>query len=147
MRLPFFLLVFAFVVAPLFSGPVLAGTAVVVTDSGTHEFQVELAETPDARAQGLMHRRSMAPDAGMLFDFKRSEQVHFWMKNTYISLDMVFIRADGTVARIEHAATPLSTDVVPSGEPVQFVLEVIAGTAKRIGLKPGDRVMHSLISG
>lgn len=147
MRLPFFLFVFAFVFVPLFSGPALAGTAIVVTDSGSHEFKVELAETPDARAQGLMHRRSMAPDAGMLFDFKRSEQVHFWMKNTYISLDMVFIRSDGIVARIEHAATPLSTDVVPSGEPVQFVLEVIAGTAKRIGLKPGDRVRHTLIPG
>ena len=109
-------------------------------------FQVELANTDDTRAQGLMYRKKMAADEGMLFDFRATEPVYFWMKNTYLSLDMIFITEDGTIAAIAENTVPLSEKVVPSGTPVRFVLEVIAGTAKRLGLKPGDRVTHRLMT-
>jgi uncharacterized membrane protein (UPF0127 family) len=81
----------------------------------------------------------------MLFDFGQPQPITMWMKNTYIPLDMLFIRGDGTVARIAADTEPLSTRVIPAGEPVPFVLELNAGTAKRLGLAPGDRVEHSLI--
>lgn len=116
----------------------------VVTSSGRHVFQVEVARTSDERARGLMFRRFMPQDRGMLFDFERSEPVAMWMQNTYIPLDMVFIRADGTVARVHEGAEPLSTRTIPSGEPVLSVLELNAGVAQRIALKAGDRVEHPL---
>jgi uncharacterized protein len=116
----------------------------VVTASGRHAFQVELAADDATRAQGLMHRRSLAPDRGMLFDFKRIEPIAMWMQNTYVSLDMLFIRPDGTIARIATDTEPLSTRAIPSGEPVLAVLEVVAGTTARLGIKAGDRVEHPL---
>lgn len=116
----------------------------VVTSSGRHVFQVEVARTPDERARGLMFRRFMPQDRGMLFDFERSEPVAMWMQNTYIPLDIVFIRADGTVARVHEGAEPLSTRTIPSGEPVLSVLELNAGVAQRIALKAGDKVEHPL---
>jgi len=124
-----------------------AGTAIVLTASGNHPFTVEVVDTPEDRARGLMFRREMDPNSGMLFDFQVSEPVHFWMKNTYLSLDMIFIREDGVVDGIAKNTIPLSTRTVPSKRPVRFVLEVIAGTADRIGLKPGDRVVHAAIGG
>ncbi len=119
-------------------------TLAIVTASGRHEFQVEVMRTPDQRARGLMFRRYMPPERGMLFDFERSDHVSMWMQNTYIPLDMVFIRQDGTVARVAERTEPLSTRTIPSGEPVIGVLEVNGGIAERIGLKPGDRVEHPL---
>jgi uncharacterized protein len=119
----------------------------IVTASGRHAFQVELADNDASRAQGLMYRRSLAPDRGMLFDFKRVEPVAMWMQNTYVSLDMLFIRPDGTIARVAENAEPLSTRTIPSGEPVLAVLEVIAGTAAWLGIKPGDRVEHPIFKG
>jgi uncharacterized membrane protein (UPF0127 family) len=116
----------------------------IVTASGRHTFQVELADNDASRAQGLMYRRSLAPDRGMLFDFKRVEPISMWMQNTYVSLDMLFIRPDGTIARVAMNAEPLSTRTIPSGEPVLAVLEVVAGTAARLGIKPGDKVEHPL---
>jgi uncharacterized membrane protein (UPF0127 family) len=116
----------------------------VVTASGRHVFQAEVMRTPDERARGLMFRRFLPADRGMLFDFQRVEPVAMWMQNTYIPLDMVFIRADGTVARIAKRTEPLSTRTIPSGEPVLGVLEVNAGVAERIGLKAGDRVEHPM---
>ena len=116
----------------------------IVGGSGRHAFQVEVARNDADRAQGLMYRRSLAPDRGMLFDFARVQPISMWMQNTYIPLDMLFIRPDGTVARIAENAEPLSTRTIPSGEPVLAVLEVIGGTAARLGLKPGDRVEHPL---
>lgn len=116
----------------------------VVTASGRHVFQVEVMRTPEQRARGLMFRRFMPADRGMLFDFEQTAPVSMWMQNTYIPLDMVFIRADGTVARIAEQTEPLSTRTIPSGEPVLSVLEVNGGVAARIGLKPGDRIEHAL---
>lgn len=116
----------------------------IVTASGRHVFQVEMARTPDERAKGLMFRRFMPADRGMLFDFERVEPVAMWMQNTYIPLDMVFIRADGTVARVHERAEPLSTRTIPSGEPVLSVLELNGGIAEKIGLKAGDRIEHPL---
>jgi hypothetical protein len=116
----------------------------IVTASGRHAFQVEVMRTPDQRARGLMHRQFMPADRGMLFDFKQVEPVAMWMQNTYISLDMLFIRADGTVARIAERAEPLSTRTIPSGEPVLSVLELNAGIAEKLGIKPGDKIEHPL---
>ncbi len=120
---------------------------VVITDCCTYSFNVELALTGDQRAIGLMHRPHMDDDAGMLFRFDRIQPVMMWMKNTLIPLDMIFIRADGTVAKIHRDAVPLSETVITSGEPVLYVLELNAGTAERIGLQPGDRIRHPVIGG
>ncbi len=116
----------------------------LVTSSGRHEFRVEVARNDADRARGLMHRRTLPADRGMLFDFERVGPVSMWMENTFISLDMIFIRADGTVARVAENTEPLSQRIIPSGEPVLAVLEVIAGTSKRIGLRAGDRVEHPM---
>jgi hypothetical protein len=119
---------------------------VLVTPNGRHSFQVEVMRTAPERARGLMFRRHLPQDRGMLFDFERTEPVSMWMQNTYIPLDMIFIRADGTIARIAENTEPLSTRTIPSGEPVLSVLEVNAGTAARIGLRPGHRVEHPLFA-
>ena len=116
----------------------------IVSGSTRHAFEVEVMREDADRAQGLMYRRSLAADRGMLFDFVRVEPVSMWMKNTYISLDMLFIRPDGTVARVAADTEPLSTRTISSGEPVNGVLEVAAGTAARLGIKPGDRVEHPM---
>ena len=116
----------------------------VVSGSARHAFQVEVMREEADRAQGLMYRRSLAPDRGMLFDFGRVEPVSMWMKNTYLSLDMLFIRPDGTIARIAADTEPLSTWTISSGEPVNGVLELPAGTAARLGIKSGDRVEHPM---
>jgi len=116
----------------------------IVGGSGRHAFQVELSRNDADRAQGLMYRRNLAQDRGMLFDFARVQPISMWMQNTYIPLDMIFIRPDGSIARIAENAEPLSTRTIPSGEPVLAVLEVPGGTAARLGLKAGDRVEHPL---
>ena len=113
----------------------LAGGAV-------HRYEVEVAATPGARAQGLMFRRDLAPGAGMLFDFGRDEVARMWMKNTFIPLDMVFAARDGTVRGIVRNARPRSLDTISSRIPVRAVLEVNGGEAERIGLAPGDRLRH-----
>lgn len=118
----------------------------IVSKQGVHVFAVELAANDEQRARGLMHRRELPEGRGMLFDFEREQQVAMWMQNTYISLDMIFIRGDGSIARIAENTEPLSTRVIPSGAPVRAVLEVIAGTAKKLGIAPGDRVAHSLFA-
>jgi uncharacterized membrane protein (UPF0127 family) len=116
----------------------------VETQRGKEIFKAEIADTPALRQQGLMYRKEMAPDEGMLFDFGAPRPVQMWMKNTYISLDMIFIRKDGTVVAIGANTEPLSEAIVGVEEPVKGVLEVVAGTAARIGLKPGDRVIHPI---
>lgn len=114
----------------------------LVTREGVHHFKVEMALSVDERSIGLMHRRELAPDGGMLFDFGRDEQVSMWMKNTVLSLDMVFIKADGTIANLAERTVPFSLNTISSRGEVRAVLEVPAGTAKRIGLKIGDRVRN-----
>jgi uncharacterized membrane protein (UPF0127 family) len=118
---------------------------VVETASGSHTFQVEVADTDAERAQGLMFRRELGADRGMLFDFGREQPAAMWMQNTYVSLDMAFIRADGTVHRVEERTTPLSTRTIDAGVDVRYVLEVPAGTAARIGMKRGSKIRHKII--
>lgn len=108
-------------------------------------FQVELAKSPDERRIGLMHRRHLAPDHGMLFDFGEIAPVAMWMRNTYIPLDMMFIRTDGEIANIAHDTVPHSEDVLASDGPVRAVLEVPAGTTRLLGIKAGDRVLHETL--
>ena len=121
-------------------------TLEIVTKSGVHVFAVELAVTDKQRADGLMYRKELPEGRGMLFDFKPDQEVSMWMKNTYISLDMIFIRGDGRIHRIAENTTPLSENIISSGGPVRGVLEVIAGTAKKFGIAPGDRVAHPLFT-
>jgi uncharacterized protein len=122
-------------------------TLEIVSRTGVHTFAVELAATEEQRQQGLMFRRELPEGRGMLFDFKQDQNVTMWMKNTYISLDMIFIRADGRIHRIAENTEPESTKVIAAGAPVRAVLEVIAGTAKKLGIRPGDRVAHPLFRG
>ena len=119
-------------------------TLTIASRTGVHDFTVELAVTPQDTARGLMFRRELPEGRGMLFDFQRGRETAFWMKNTYISLDMIFIRGDGRILRIAENTQPLSERLVPSGGRVRAVLEVIAGTAKKLGLAPGDRVAHPI---
>ena len=113
-----------------------------VTASGTHVLHVEIAKDEASRALGLMNRRYMPPDYGMLFEFDRDAPQSFWMKNTYIPLDMIFISRAGAVTKIVENAEPLSERVIPSGPPCAAVLELNGGTAAAIGLKVGDKVRH-----
>ena len=119
----------------------------IVTKTGVHSFSVEVVDNDADRAKGLMHRRSLPEGTGMLFDFHREQDVSFWMQNTYIPLDMIFIRADGRIHRIAENTVPLSLEQVPSRGPVRGVLEVIAGTSRKLGIAPGDRVAHPIFSG
>jgi hypothetical protein len=119
---------------------------VIVSETGRHTINAEIADTPGTRATGLMFRRSLAPDAGMLFIYDAPQNVTMWMKNTYISLDMIFADASGTIIRIARETEPFSTDIIESGGQAKVVLEVAAGTAKRLKLKPGDRLEHSSVS-
>jgi uncharacterized membrane protein (UPF0127 family) len=115
--------------------------------NGDHTFTVEVVDTDAGRQKGLMFRQSLAPDAGMLFDFKDSHEVSFWMRNTFIPLDMLFIRADGTIANIHINARPQDPTGIPSDGPVMFVLEVPGGRTKELGIKAGDHVVHPRIKG
>ena len=116
----------------------------IVSAGGRHEFQVEVMRNDEQRARGLMFRRELAADRGMLFDFKQEQPVAFWMKNTYIPLDMIFIDRKGEIANIAENTEPLSERSVPAARPVVGLLEVIAGTSKRLGIKAGDRVEHEM---
>jgi uncharacterized membrane protein (UPF0127 family) len=119
----------------------------IISKTGVHPFEVELALTPKQQERGLMFRKSLPQGQGMLFDFREERPLTFWMKNTYVSLDMIFIRADGTILHIAHNTTPLSEAMVPSGGPARAVLEVVAGTTQRLGIVPGDRVAHPIFNG
>src|SRR3981189_3206679 len=118
----------------------------IVTKSGVQVFSVEMATTEKEKETGLMYRKELPDGKGMLFDFSPEQQVSMWMKNTYISLDMIFIRADGRILRIAENTEPQSTRIIPSGGLGKGVLEVIAGTAKKYGIEPGDRVAHPLFN-
>jgi uncharacterized membrane protein (UPF0127 family) len=118
----------------------------IVTKNGVHVFAVEMATTDKEKEIGLMYRKELPDGKGMLFDFSPSQEVSMWMKNTYISLDMIFIQADGRILRIAENTEPLSTRIISSGGPAKGVLEVNAGTAKKYGIQPGDRVGHPLFN-
>jgi uncharacterized protein len=118
----------------------------IVSKSGVHTFTVEMALTAEEQAKGLMFRRELPEGEGMLFDFHREQPASFWMKNTYVSLDMIFIRGDGTILKIAENTVPLSEALVQSGGPVRAVLEVVAGTAHKLGIAPGDRVAHPIFN-
>src|SRR5271156_3026998 len=119
----------------------------IVTKSGVQVFSVEMATTEDEKTTGLMYRKELADGKGMLFDFSPEQEVSMWMKNTYIPLDMIFIRADGRILRIAENTEPMSTKIIASGGLAKAVLEVIAGTAQKYGIAPGDRVAHPLFNG
>jgi uncharacterized membrane protein (UPF0127 family) len=116
----------------------------ITTASGKHDFQVEVMRTDDEQQRGMMFRRSLDDDKGMLFPFQAERIATFWMQNTYVSLDMIFIKSDGSVQRIEKRAEPLSTRTVSSGSPVLAVLELVAGSADRLGIKPGDKIAYPI---
>lgn len=117
--------------------------SITTSDGKTHEFQVEIARTPREQAQGLMHRDSLAADAGMLFVHAREERQSMWMKNTLIPLDMLFIRRDGRISRLHERAVPGSLKSISSRGRVLAVLELRGGTVARLGIKIGDRVTHA----
>jgi uncharacterized protein len=119
----------------------------IVTKTGVHVFSVEMATTEEEKTTGLMYRKELADGKGMLFDFTPEQEVSMWMKNTYISLDMIFIRADGRILRIAENTEPLSTKIISSRGQAKGVLEVIAGTAQKYGIAAGDRVGHPLFNG
>jgi len=124
-------------------------TAELTIESGgkRHKFTVEMADTDERRTLGLMYRTSMAADAGMLFDFKSDKPVSMWMRNTRIPLDMLFITRDGRVLNIAQRTVPFTEHSIPSDGPVRAVLELNGGTAERLGLKAGDRVIHPMFRG
>jgi uncharacterized protein len=113
---------------------------------GEFEFQVEMAVSPEQRSQGLMFRESLDEDRGMLFDFGTPQRASMWMRNTYVPLDMLFIDADGRITQIAENTQPLSDAVVASREPVRAVLELLGGVSAKLGIKPGDRVIHPLFT-
>jgi len=110
-------------------------------------FSVELAVTDEERAKGLMFRKEVPEGYGMLFDFKQEQPVSMWMKNTLVSLDMIFIKNDGRIARIAENTKVESEDIIGSGQQVRAVLEVVAGTAKKYGIAAGDKVAYPIFSG
>ena len=112
----------------------------IESDGETHRFIVEVARTSDQQSQGLMFRRSLGPAEGMIFPFPAPRPASFWMRNTLIPLDMIFIREDGTIARIAANTVPHSEEPVTSGEPVVSVLEIRGGRAAELGISQGDRV-------
>ena len=119
-------------------------TVEIATKSGVRVFAIELAVTDEERAKGLMYRKELPDGRGMLFDFQREQAVSMWMKNTFIPLDMIFIARDGRIVRIAENTEVQSERIISSGAPVIAVLEVIAGTARKYGIAPGDRVAHPI---
>jgi uncharacterized protein len=112
----------------------------IISKTGPHRFTVEVAQTPAQMEQGLMFRRTLADDAGMLFDFKQPTMATMWMRNTLIPLDMLFVDAQGRVVNIHERAVPESDNVIAAAAPVRYVIELNGGTAARLGLAPGDKV-------
>lgn len=145
-RLPVFALA-AILTLVAWRGPAAAAEVQpleIVTKSGVKMFSVEMAVTDKERETGLMSRKELADGRGMLFDFTPEQNISMWMKNTFISLDMIFIDGNGRVLRVAENTEPQSLRIIPSGAPAKAVLEVINGTAKKYGIVPGDQVVHPL---
>jgi len=119
-------------------------TLEIATKTGVQVFAVEMAKTEQERMTGLMYRKELADGRGMLFDFSPEQNVSMWMKNTYIPLDMIFIAKNGRIIRIAENTEPMSEKIISSGGLTKGVLEVAGGTARRLGIAPGDRVGHAL---
>jgi len=117
---------------------------IVTANGARHHFRVEIASTPNQRAQGLQFRKRLEADAGMLFDFRSLQPVAMWMKNTFVSLDMIFITSDGRISKIARKTTPESLVIIESSGLVKAVLEVPGGTTAGFGINPGDRVEHAI---
>ncbi len=144
------LLAFAAFPAPAQDGPqprLKVESLEILTKTGIRVFNVEMAVTPEQQRIGLMFRKEVADGEGMLFDFGASRPVAMWMENTIVSLDMIFIRADGTIANIAKGTTPFSRQTVESQGPVKAVLEIVAGAADRYGIAAGDKVSHRIFKG
>lgn len=138
----------ALLCAVLLAAPVRAAETQpleIVTRSGVQVFTVEIARTDQERATGLMYRKELPEGRGMLFDFSPEQNVSMWMKNTFISLDMIFIDREGRILRIAENTEPQSEKIISSGGPARAVLEVIAGTARKYGIQPGDKVASALL--
>ena len=123
-----------------------ASELTVVSANGPHRFKVEVAETPAQMEQGLMFRTSLAPDAGMLFIYPQPTVATMWMKNTLIPLDMLFVDVQGRIVNIRQRAVPQSLDVISAAAPVRAVIELNGGTAARLGIEPGDKVLHPVFN-
>lgn len=126
--------------APLDLGP--PETLTIVTENGEHNFSVEIADEPAEQARGMMFRESMGDDTGMLFEFAEPKVASIWMKNTALSLDVLFVRSNGKILKIEHGATPYSERSMSSEGTVGAVLELAAGRTQALGIQPGDVVKH-----
>jgi uncharacterized membrane protein (UPF0127 family) len=121
-------------------------TLVINSKDTKHEFSVEVADTREERARGLMFRDVIAPTEGMLFEFEGNQTQSIWMKNTSVFLDVLFVREDGRILKIEHSAQPYSLRSITSEAPVSAVLELAGGQANALGIRPGDRVEHAYFS-
>jgi len=119
---------------------------VLVTETGRHTIDAEIADTPETKATGLMFRRSLDADKGMLFIYDTPENITMWMKSTYISLDMIFADASGKIIRVARDTEPFSTDIIEAGGAAKAVLEVPAGTARRLKVKRGDQLQHPSVT-
>ena len=116
---------------------------VILTESGAKTFNVEIADTNEEQNRGMMYRETVPPMTGMLFEFDRPKVATIWMKNTAVSLDILFVRTNGKILKIEHSATPYTLRNSSSEAPVAAVLELGAGQALELGIKPGDRIAHA----
>lgn len=119
-------------------------TLIVQTERGARKLKVEIADTDATREHGMMFRTKVAPDTGMLFDFPTARQSTFWMRNTLVPLDIIFITAQGRVLNIARNATPRSEALVPAAGPITAVLELRGGRAAELGIQPGDKVIHRI---
>jgi uncharacterized membrane protein (UPF0127 family) len=126
--------------------PLPVTTVTIDSDHGPVKFRVEVAGDSQSQEYGLMNRKAMASDAGMLFDFHQSQCEIFWMKDTILSLDIIFIRADGSISSIAANAVPYSTTQIPSTEPVRAVLELNGGRAAALGIVPGQKVHGAIFN-
>ena len=147
-RRPVLLALLLLAAAPALAQPQtgLPTTEILIqTATGRHKFKVELATTPEQMARGLMYRREMPADHGMLFDYGREQTgISMWMKDTFIPLDMLFVKADGSVLNIAERTVPKSLASVSAAGPVRVVIELNGGTASRLKIKPGDKVLHPM---
>lgn len=129
------------------ASPDINQLSIVTADGREVDFEVELAITEEQKATGLMNRLEMPENAGMLFYFKQEQEVRFWMKNTLIPLDMIFIKVDGTIHHIHENAVPLDLTGVPSNGVVSAVLEINGGLSEKLRLSVGDKVKHRVFDG